>query len=81
VLPDAARTERGKLAGWIAPPRNGINGRPFDCAYVRLARPWLDERGRIRPRSIPEAEGPSSCIRSARAASSPLGRHALLAIF
>jgi benzoyl-CoA 2,3-dioxygenase component B len=29
--------ERGKIAGWIAPPRNGINGKPFDYTYVHLA--------------------------------------------
>ena len=29
--------ERGKIAAWIAPPRNGINGQPFDYAYVHLA--------------------------------------------
>jgi benzoyl-CoA 2,3-dioxygenase component B len=29
--------ERGKIASWIAPPRNGINGRPFDYDYVHLA--------------------------------------------
>ncbi|MEU8304387.1 benzoyl-CoA 2,3-epoxidase subunit BoxB [Actinomadura sp. NPDC048955] len=28
--------ERGRIAAWIAPPRNGINGRPFDYEYVRL---------------------------------------------
>ena len=28
--------ERGKIAGWIAPPSRGINGRPFDYDYVRL---------------------------------------------
>jgi benzoyl-CoA 2,3-epoxidase subunit B len=28
--------ERGKIAAWIAPPRNGINGQPFDYDYVRL---------------------------------------------
>ena len=28
--------ERGKIAAWIAPPRNGINGNPFDYEYVRL---------------------------------------------
>ncbi|GAA0587984.1 benzoyl-CoA 2,3-epoxidase subunit BoxB [Actinomadura livida] len=28
--------EPGRIAGWIAPPRNGINGRPFDYEYVRL---------------------------------------------
>jgi len=28
--------ERGKIAGWIAPPRNGINGKPFDYEYVHL---------------------------------------------
>jgi benzoyl-CoA 2,3-epoxidase subunit B len=28
--------ERGKIAGWIAPPRNGINGKPFDYDYVHL---------------------------------------------
>jgi benzoyl-CoA 2,3-epoxidase subunit B len=29
--------ERGKIAAWIAPPRNGINGKPFDYDYVHLA--------------------------------------------
>jgi benzoyl-CoA 2,3-dioxygenase component B len=29
--------ERGKVAAWIAPPRNGINGQPFDYDYVHLA--------------------------------------------
>jgi benzoyl-CoA 2,3-dioxygenase component B len=29
--------ERGKIAAWIAPPRNGINGKPFDYQYVHLA--------------------------------------------
>ncbi|HEX9792464.1 MAG TPA: benzoyl-CoA 2,3-epoxidase subunit BoxB [Planctomycetota bacterium] len=28
--------ERGKVAGWIAPPAKGINGKPFDYDYVRL---------------------------------------------
>ncbi len=27
--------ERGKIAGWIAPPAKGINGQPFDFEYVR----------------------------------------------
>jgi benzoyl-CoA 2,3-dioxygenase component B len=27
---------RGKIAAWIAPPRNGINGQPFDYDYVHL---------------------------------------------
>jgi benzoyl-CoA 2,3-dioxygenase component B len=26
----------GKIAAWIAPPRNGINGKPFDYEYVHL---------------------------------------------
>jgi len=26
--------ERGKIAAWIAPPRAGINGKPFDYDYV-----------------------------------------------
>jgi len=26
----------GKFAGWIAPPRRGINGQPLDLDYVRL---------------------------------------------
>ncbi len=30
-------TERGKIAGWIAPPAKGINGLPEDFEYVRLA--------------------------------------------
>jgi benzoyl-CoA 2,3-dioxygenase component B len=29
--------ERGKIADWISPPRNGVNGQPFDYDYVRLA--------------------------------------------
>ena len=29
--------EHGKIASWIAPPRNGINGKPFDYEYVHLA--------------------------------------------
>jgi benzoyl-CoA 2,3-dioxygenase component B len=29
--------ERGKIASWVAPPRNGINGQPFDYEYVHLA--------------------------------------------
>jgi benzoyl-CoA 2,3-epoxidase subunit B len=28
--------ERGKIAAWVAPPRNGINGQPFDYEYVHL---------------------------------------------
>jgi benzoyl-CoA 2,3-epoxidase subunit B len=28
--------ERGKIAGWIAPPAKGIDGKPFDWEYVRL---------------------------------------------
>ena len=28
--------ERGKVAGWLAPPRIGINGRPADFEYVLL---------------------------------------------
>jgi benzoyl-CoA 2,3-dioxygenase component B len=29
--------QRGKIAAWVAPPRNGINGQPFDYDYVHLA--------------------------------------------
>ncbi|MBO1330140.1 benzoyl-CoA 2,3-epoxidase subunit BoxB [Streptomyces sp. VRA16 Mangrove soil] len=29
--------ERGKVASWIAPPSQGINGKPFDYDYVHLA--------------------------------------------
>jgi benzoyl-CoA 2,3-dioxygenase component B len=28
--------ERGKIAAWIAPPKQGINGKPFDYDYVHL---------------------------------------------
>jgi benzoyl-CoA 2,3-dioxygenase component B len=28
--------ERGRIAAWIAPPRQGINGKPFDYEYVHL---------------------------------------------
>jgi benzoyl-CoA 2,3-epoxidase subunit B len=27
----------GKIAAWLAPPRNGIHGKPFDYEYVHLA--------------------------------------------
>ncbi len=27
--------EPGKIAGWIAPPSKGINGKPFEFEYVR----------------------------------------------
>jgi benzoyl-CoA 2,3-dioxygenase component B len=29
--------ERGNIAAWIAPPRQGTNGQPFDYDYVHLA--------------------------------------------
>src|SRR6185369_13588928 len=29
-------TERGNVAGWIAPPARGINSQPTDFEYVRL---------------------------------------------
>jgi benzoyl-CoA 2,3-dioxygenase component B len=29
--------ERGKIASWIAPPRQGINGKAFDYDYVHLS--------------------------------------------
>ena len=28
--------EPGKIAAWVAPPRNGINGQPLDYEYVRF---------------------------------------------
>ena len=28
--------ERGRIAAWLAPPRSGINGKPFDYEYVHL---------------------------------------------
>ncbi|MDQ3253577.1 MAG: benzoyl-CoA 2,3-epoxidase subunit BoxB [Acidobacteriota bacterium] len=31
-----AVTEPGKIANWIAPPKAGIKGKPFDFEYVRL---------------------------------------------
>ena len=30
-------TEPGKMAGWVAAPSVGINGKPVDFAYVRVA--------------------------------------------
>ncbi len=30
-------TEPGRMANWIAPPRRGVDGRPLDYDYVRLA--------------------------------------------
>jgi benzoyl-CoA 2,3-dioxygenase component B len=32
-------TEPGKIANWIAPPRRGINGQPFEFEYVRNRAP------------------------------------------
>jgi benzoyl-CoA 2,3-dioxygenase component B len=29
--------ERGRIAAWIAPPRQGVNGKPFDYEYVHLS--------------------------------------------
>jgi len=29
--------EPGRIAGWLAPPKTGINDKPFDYEYVRLA--------------------------------------------
>jgi benzoyl-CoA 2,3-dioxygenase component B len=29
--------EPGKIASWVAPPKSGINGQPFDYEYVHLA--------------------------------------------
>jgi benzoyl-CoA 2,3-dioxygenase component B len=31
-----AVTEPGKMAGWIAPPAAGINGKPVEFEYVRV---------------------------------------------
>jgi benzoyl-CoA 2,3-dioxygenase component B len=28
--------EPGKIAGWIAPPSNGINDKPIDYEYVHF---------------------------------------------
>ena len=30
-------TEPGKMAGWVAPPSVGINGKPVEFEYVRVA--------------------------------------------
>ena len=30
--------EPGKIANWIAPPKTGVNGQPFEFEYVKLAR-------------------------------------------
>ena len=30
-------TERGKMAGWIAPPARGVNSQAEDFEYVRLS--------------------------------------------
>jgi benzoyl-CoA 2,3-dioxygenase component B len=29
-------TEPGKIANWIAPPKTGVNHRPFEFEYLRL---------------------------------------------
>ncbi len=31
-------TEPGKIANWIAPPKKGVNGQPFEFEYVRFNR-------------------------------------------
>jgi benzoyl-CoA 2,3-dioxygenase component B len=31
-----AETEPGQFAGWIAPPRVGIDNRPGDFEYVKI---------------------------------------------
>ena len=31
------RTAAGEFASWIAPPRNGVGGKPGDFEYVRIA--------------------------------------------
>ena len=28
--------EHGKVANWVAPPKKGIHGKPFEFDYVRL---------------------------------------------
>ena len=28
--------ERGKMAGWLAPPASGLHGKPVDYEYVKL---------------------------------------------
>jgi benzoyl-CoA 2,3-dioxygenase component B len=28
--------QQGKIAGWIAPPAKGIDGKPFEYEYVKL---------------------------------------------
>ena len=33
---DPHEAERGKFAGWIAPPARGINNQPVDFEYVRF---------------------------------------------
>ena len=35
--PDAAVREPGAFAGWIAPPRHGIDNMPGDFEYVQIA--------------------------------------------
>ena len=37
ALIDAAVIEPGKMAGWVAPPSVGINGKPVEFEYVRVA--------------------------------------------
>jgi benzoyl-CoA 2,3-dioxygenase component B len=29
--------EPGKIASWVAPPKSGINGQPFEYDYVHLS--------------------------------------------
>ena len=35
--PDAAAVEPGKFASWIAPPKVGIDNKPGDFEYVKIA--------------------------------------------
>ncbi len=37
LMADTPEREVGKYAGWIAPPRVGIDNKPGDFEYVKLA--------------------------------------------
>jgi len=43
--------ERGKIASWIAPPSNGINGKPVDYEYVHLRSAPASRNARARESS------------------------------
>jgi hypothetical protein len=45
-------TEPGRMAGWLAPPANGIHAKPVDYEYVKVCGGRSPDPGRSRDRRI-----------------------------